>query len=178
MRCFRLFRSRYSPIDATGAFLAGGRWNQKGTWLLYTSSTLSLACLEILVHVREPRLPVDYAWSEISIPDDLLDPEPLKKKVSDQEKTSRELKTWSELIDSLPEEEALDQEEETYRQTGTDWINSMRNVAVGVPSVIIPTERNVLLNVRHPLFNQVTFTAPQPFSFDPRLLKLSPIPLP
>jgi len=60
--CYRLFRDEYSPADATGAYRAGGRWNEKGIAILYASTTLSLACLEILVHIKEPRLPVDYAW--------------------------------------------------------------------------------------------------------------------
>ena len=55
--CYRLFRARYGPFDSRGAVLAGGRWNHKGVSMLYTSATLSLACLEVLVHVREPRDP-------------------------------------------------------------------------------------------------------------------------
>ena len=67
-RCYRLFRSKYSPDDGSGAYRAGGRWNEKGVAMLYASSTLSLACLEILVHVKEPRLPTDYAWVRIEVP--------------------------------------------------------------------------------------------------------------
>jgi RES domain-containing protein len=57
--CYRLFRGKYSPADAIGSYLAGGRWNPKGIHMLYASSTLSLACLEILVHIKEPRFPFD-----------------------------------------------------------------------------------------------------------------------
>jgi RES domain-containing protein len=49
----RLCRSRYSPKDATGAKLYGGRWNSPGHEVLYASSTLALACLEVLVHIRD-----------------------------------------------------------------------------------------------------------------------------
>lgn len=77
--CYRLFRGKYSPADATGACLAGGRWNPKGIYMLYASSTLSLACLEILVHIKEPRFPFDYRWVRIEIPAGLMDrPFPLR----------------------------------------------------------------------------------------------------
>lgn len=69
---FRLFRSKYGPMDPTGAPLAGGRWNEKGVPVVYASSTLSLSCLEILVHIREPRLPADYVWVQIDIPAELI----------------------------------------------------------------------------------------------------------
>ena len=45
---------------------------QAGVGIRYASSTLSLACLEILVH-KEPRLPVDYGWVKIEIPAGLID---------------------------------------------------------------------------------------------------------
>ena len=41
--------------------------------MLYASGTLSLACLEILVHIKEPRLPFDYGWVKIEIPAGLID---------------------------------------------------------------------------------------------------------
>ena len=63
--CCRLFRRKYSPADATGAYLAG-------VGIRCASSTLSLACLEILVH-KETRLPVDYGWVKIEIPAGLID---------------------------------------------------------------------------------------------------------
>jgi len=53
MTIVRLSRSRYSPKDATGANLHGGRWNSRGNAVLYASSTLALACLEVLVHIRD-----------------------------------------------------------------------------------------------------------------------------
>ncbi|HVS77374.1 MAG TPA: RES family NAD+ phosphorylase, partial [Steroidobacteraceae bacterium] len=34
-----------------GAERTGGRWNRKGTPMLYCSSTIALACLETLVHL-------------------------------------------------------------------------------------------------------------------------------
>jgi RES domain-containing protein len=41
---------------------------------------------------------------------------------------------------------------------------------LAVPSAIIPSETNYLLNPRHPTFRTTRVRRPQPFSFDPRLL--------
>jgi len=75
MTIVRLCRSRYSPKDATGAERYGGRWNSPGHAVLYASSTLALACLEVLVHIRDVGLiPTDYVYCEIDVPDDLIGP--------------------------------------------------------------------------------------------------------
>ena len=61
MTAIRLFRSRYSPRDATGAKLQGGRWNSVGREMLYASESLALACLEVLVHIKNASLlPLDW----------------------------------------------------------------------------------------------------------------------
>jgi len=53
MRIYRMHRSERAPGDYTGAMLAGGRWNPIGTPMLYTAENLSLACIEILVHLAD-----------------------------------------------------------------------------------------------------------------------------
>ncbi len=52
---------------------------------------------------------------------------------------------------------------------GTDWINSRVAAVLSVPSVIVPSERNYLLNPAHPDFARIRFFAPRPFTFDRRL---------
>jgi RES domain-containing protein len=75
MTIVRLYRSRFSPKDATGAKLHGGRWNSPGLAVLYASSTLALACLETLVHIRDVDLmPSDYVFCEIEVPGALISP--------------------------------------------------------------------------------------------------------
>jgi RES domain-containing protein len=51
MQVFRLCRNSYPPYDGEGARRAGGRWNSKGTRVLYMSENRSLSVLEILVHL-------------------------------------------------------------------------------------------------------------------------------
>jgi RES domain-containing protein len=147
---YRLFRGKYAATDATGAGIAGGRWNPKGLPVLYASTTLSLSCLEILVHVRAPRLPTDYVWVKLEIPAAIMS-EPL-----------------------IPDDP---QDQPTCCRLGSEWVRSLRSAAVEVPSIIIPTERNLLLNPEHPEFEQITFSESMPFQFDPRLVKLGPAPV-
>lgn len=50
---------------------------------------------------------------------------------------------------------------------------SQRTLAIYVPSVIIPSELNVLLNPLHPEFESVIWNSSEPFEFDQRLLRRS-----
>jgi RES domain-containing protein len=52
---------------------------------------------------------------------------------------------------------------------GTDWAKSGATAVLSVPSVIVPSERNYLLNPAHPDFATIRFFAPRPFTFDKRL---------
>lgn len=45
----------------------------------------------------------------------------------------------------------------------------MSSLALIVPSRVIPLERNVLLNPRHPAMAEVTVALTEPFVFDDRL---------
>jgi RES domain-containing protein len=42
-------------------------------------------------------------------------------------------------------------------------------LALVVPSVLVPQEKNYVLDVRHPQFARLRLSAPEPFSFDERL---------
>ena len=53
---------------------------------------------------------------------------------------------------------------------GNEWLASRESAVLSVPSVIVPSERNYLLNPRHPRFTAIIKTVREEvFSFDPRL---------
>lgn len=54
---YRLVRQKYAdrPVDVTGTWLNGGRWNPPGVGILYTAEHPALALVEILVHM--PQVP-------------------------------------------------------------------------------------------------------------------------
>ena len=54
---------------------------------------------------------------------------------------------------------------------GSAWLRRARTAVLEVPSVIVPSERNYLLNPRHPDFARLRIGRPTPFVFDPRMWK-------
>ena len=53
---------------------------------------------------------------------------------------------------------------------GNEWLAGRESVVLSVPSVIVPSERNYLLNPLHPRFRTIIRTVQEvEFSFDPRL---------
>ena len=143
MRIYRLHRARRAASDYGGSVLYPGRWNAKGTPVLYFSLALSLACLEQLVHLAPEVIPDDYVFTTVELPGE---PEAANYRGS--------------LLDI-----------DSTRRYGHRWATDQRSLAIVVPSVIIPTEFNLLLNPLHAAFTDLEWGEPQPFAFDPRLLR-------
>lgn len=145
MRAIRLHHGHRSASDYGGSLIVPSRWNPPGTPMLYCSTTLSLACLEILVHLSPDEIPAGYAYSAAEFEDD---PETagFRGALSDLDST---------------------------RRYGHAWASSRRSLALLVPSVVVPVEFNLLLNPTHSRFPDVIWGPPAPFEFDPRLLRKS-----
>jgi len=60
---YRLTRRRYADLDGEGARRSGGRCNYIGTSAVYTSQFVSLAVLEVLVHLDKVEIPEDFEVS-------------------------------------------------------------------------------------------------------------------
>lgn len=150
MRVWRITRRAYQALDGEGARLFGGRWNSEGVPVVYTSSTLSLAALEYLVHVQIEDVPDDLVSLEIDVPDD-----------AGMEQI--------EIFD-LPNDWNQVPDHPACTDLGDEWAASSLGLALRVPSAIIPHESNVLLNPRHPEMPRVNVVAVREFAFDPRLL--------
>ena len=119
--------------------------------MAYGSATLSLAALEFLVHADVPRLSaIRLVSCEASWPDDLaLD-------VLDVTVLPR---NWRDT----PAPPAL-------AAIGDTWARARKTAILVVPSAIVPSENNVLINREHPNAARITFGKPAAFSYDPRLL--------
>lgn len=142
-------RARTKSAEAfsgEGGLHAAGRWNSLGSRLVYTSSSVALACLETLAHMRPPRRLVERWLFTITVPDDLIE----------------ELKTPPAGWDAEPAGAAS-------RAAGDRWVAEARSVALLVPSVIISIEQNALINPRHPRFQIKWVEGPVRFKYDPRL---------
>jgi RES domain-containing protein len=141
---FRLYKALHDPRSGKGAEMAGGRWNAKGSSVIYTASSLSLACLEVLVHMTVNQLP-DYVYVKALFPGG----------------------TMERFEPSVPFDE------DVAKNFGTKWIQEKRSLVLEVPSSVIPQESNFLINPDHLHFHRIEWTESQPFQFDRRLLKSS-----
>jgi RES domain-containing protein len=54
---------------------------------------------------------------------------------------------------------------------GEQWFRASRTAVLSVPSVVIPHERNFVLNPNHREFADLSIGHSEPFSFDPRMWK-------
>lgn len=151
MRIYRLCSARHQATAFTGlgASLAGSRWNHRGVAVVYAAGSLSLAALECLVHFSSQTLPTDYISFEVTVPSGL---------------------TFESIdVAALPRDWQDEDPPVTTRELGTEWVKSERSLLLRVPSAIITTEFNYLLNPSHPDFASLVIGQPVPFRFDPRL---------
>jgi RES domain-containing protein len=131
--------------------MSGGRWNLRGTPVVYTSATLSLAAFEYFVNVDPDDAPGDL----VAVPADI--PEALA--------------VSSIVIAGLPGNWRAAPAPRALARMGTAWARAGKTAVLAVPSAVIPQERNYLLNPRHPLFPRIRIAGAEPFAFDPRMWK-------
>ncbi|MBO6772247.1 MULTISPECIES: RES family NAD+ phosphorylase [unclassified Thalassospira] len=148
---FRLVKRKWmaAAFDGEGARLYGGRWNSRGQPAIYLAGSQSLALLEVMVHLNDYRLLGSYVMFALNIP----------------------LAAIEELPENLvPADWRAEPAPPSTAGVGDAWLNAKSALALAVPSVIIPQERNYLLNPNHPMFEAVVQTASEvQFSADPRL---------
>jgi RES domain-containing protein len=145
---WRIDRPRRDAFRGDGARRFGGRWNSPGVAVVYLSEHQSLAALEIFVHLR-PLIPQDrylayfVEWEEAQM--EQLPP----KKLPANWRTSPPGPATMEI--------------------GDRWVKEARFAVLAVPSAIIPSEKNFLLNPAHPDFRRLRIHDPVAFTFDARL---------
>ena len=151
MRVYRLIRAPWvsQALNGEGARRYGSRWNPKGVPMIYTASTLSLAALETLVHFAIDTAPLDYVALTIRVQDDAV---------------QRLAKT------ELPPDWSATPPPAACQQRGARWAAKAQSLGLAVPSTVVPSETNILLNPLHPDFPIVTLEKQEPFLFDSRLL--------
>lgn len=150
MIVWRIARKKYiRDLSGEGSRMNGGRWNHKGTPMLYTSAHCSLALLEVFVNTSKENLPNDLHYLKLHIPD--------------------ELKISAFKTEALPDNWKLYPAPLTLTDSGTNWCRNMESVVLQVPSVIVPQESNYLLNPRHPKFKQCTIVDESLFEVDFRI---------
>lgn len=151
MELFRIAKAkRIDDLSGEGARIYGGRWNDKGVAIIYTSESRALAALEYLVHTPMVIAPANLSIIRLTLPDSIV-----PQQIS---------------ISSLPSNWRDYPPPQAIAKIGTNWALENRSLLLRVPSVVVEQEFNVLINPRHPDFNLIVQSDAKPFFFDPRIL--------
>ena len=146
---WRLVTPRFArtAFSGEGARLYGGRWNRKGVPMVYTAGSLSLAVLEMLV--QDEPLRARYRTIAATLP--------------------ANLKIETVTPAQLPANWRTAAARKHLQAIGSEWISRASSAVLAVPSAVIPTETNYLLNPLHPAFARISIGKPQELVTDLRL---------
>ncbi len=156
MLVWRLCHKRLAAeaFSGKGAYLYGSRWTLPGSFVVYVAETLSLAVLEVLVHLDSEVFPTSLVAMSAEIPEDI------------------EIERVE--FDALPDHWQRTPAPRDLQKIGTGWVREGQTAVLSVPSAIVSMERNFLLNPRHPDFSRILINTPRPFSLDARLVNTPP----
>jgi RES domain-containing protein len=137
-------------LAGLGAERSGGRWNRKGTRMVYASASRALACLETLVHLGSGDLPLNRYLVAIAVTDAMW--------------TARTVFDPASHVGWDAEPAGL-----VCLDWGTSWVLGGASLLADVPSVIVPEESNVLINPRHPDAVTIGAVKVRRWTYDARL---------
>ena len=152
MQIWRICRARFAneAFSGHGARRFGGRWNSPGVPMVYSSSSLALAAIELFVHLEPNQQPNDLVAIAATLPTG----EPAQR----LEPTRLPPAWWTDDFEPL-------------RAIGDKWVREKSSLAIEVPSAALRMEWNVLLNPTHQAMAKLKVEAPQPFHFDARMFR-------
>ena len=138
-------------LNGEGNRVFGARWNSPGRGVVYTCENLSLCVLETYVHFSSAQREIipDFMAVQIRIPDDAG-------------VVTIETAAFEGLLSGGNPEGAC-------RRIGDGWLASGQELVLAAPSVVVPEERNLMLNPAHPRMNEVAILRRRRFQFDARL---------
>ncbi len=150
MIVFRLSKSKFAnDLSGKGAERSGGRWNSKGTALVYTSESRALCTTEIAVHTPLGNLPPDYKLIFVEIPYTIQ---------------IQELK-----VKHLPEDWKSLLHPHSTQEIGDKFVIDGNFPVLKVPSVVVQGEYNYLINPNHKESGKIIIKSIEAFNFDERL---------
>jgi len=141
-------------LTGTGAKITGGRWNRAGIAVTYAAGSIALACLETLVHLGAHALPFNRYLVRIEVPDEVF---ARRMKFEDLAPDAARV-GW----DALPAGKVS-------LAFGSNWLLSGSSAILDIPSVVVPEERNCLINPGHPDVALIRSVKQRRFTYDARL---------
>lgn len=142
--------SRHQALDGTGGTFAAGRWHTKGQLVTYCSTHSALALVEWIVRLELgiDQVPASIPYIIVDAPNDV----------------SIETIGANRLADDWKSNLIMTQE------IGDDWLRSRRTALLRVPSAVVPSGDNILINPLHPDAARLTIVATRDVAFDIRLI--------
>ena len=127
-----------------------GRWHKLGTPMVYAADSPATAILETLVHIdRTALLVMPFVAFEVK-----LNPARHLLRLTHEE---------------LPDDWQAWPWPAATQEIGTFWFESRASVVLEVPSAVVPLQKNYLINIEHPSFEELEITGPVDFPIAPRL---------
>lgn len=133
---WRIVKARHaaSAFLGEGAEAYGGRWTSPGGRVVYTAGSASLAMLEMLVHLHSAEILKRYVLFKVSFSDSLIE----------------------EIdADEMPANWRKSPPPAALQRLGDAWLAAGKSAVLRVPSAVVPTESNYLLNPAHPAFKKI-----------------------
>ena len=138
-----------TAFSGRGARRYGGRFNRRGTPVVYTSESLALALLETLTGLQRYEQLSSYVFIRAAVPHECIE----------------------ELgAEDLPAGWRSHPPSESSQDVGDGWVEDTSSVALRVPSVVVPYSNNYILNPQHPSFDRVMIGEAESLPVDERLL--------
>ena len=148
-----MVKEKHAPdaFMGEGSRRFGGRWNHKGVDVAYLADSLSLAALELFIHLGREGLHIPFVYFKIEIPDHV---------------SVSVIKP-----DALPIDWRKEPPPNSTKDLGTQWAKSKNSALLRVPAVVVPIDFNYLININHPEISSLKISDPETFTFDPRMWK-------
>ena len=139
---------RFPLFSAFGASQFGDRWNSIGVEVVYASSSIAGAILELVVPTNGIKPPGHHGFIWIDLP------QGISYEIVDPTRFSASL---------IPETSS--------RQFGDEWVQSNRSCVLFVPSVVVPAPVfNMVINPNHGDASKIRWLkTPKPLEWDDRL---------
>lgn len=147
MRIWRI--SNYADLSGIGGTYSASRWNNLGRRIVYCAEHPALAMLELLVHFDTEDLPETYQLLEIDVPDKLV-------------------VEAEDIPDNWPDN--WKDHPAVSRDVFEAFCSRGDAPVLGVPSIIMPHCRNLLINPLHADHSKLSIVSAQTHALDPRFL--------
>jgi RES domain-containing protein len=149
---WRITKKKYAnqALTGEGAKLWGGRWNPPGTPAIYTSDSLALAILELIVHLEA----YDDIANYVAIPVQFGD---------------AQVAVWP--TETLPKKWAALPISSHTQKLGKNWLDTKQSLVLKVPSAVVHLEHNFVINPLHPEFPAIQIGRPVDLLIDSRIVE-------